>query len=164
MITIILTIIIVFLILFSLIDYYDTESISFCIIISVLFGGVFGTLIAGLLPSKTEIVKENYILEKFNDNTGDFFIGITTIESKTKYVFFYKDKDKDSKNKNYKMMFIDYDNVGIYCDSITPRVEKITQKDSKCFRNYFAFDVEIVEYKIYIPEKTIKHNYLLNKK
>lgn len=158
-----ITIIICIIVVFIMILLVDSDELEIAILGGLVIGGIIGFVISYSLPSKREIVKTTYILESFEDNhstDGNFFIGSGIIEEKTKYVFYYK------KDDFYKLEMIDNENsyIKYIKDSSKPRVEEFKTTDTKCFRNYFAFDSDEYKYIIYVPKGTIKQNYSLDTK
>lgn len=143
-------------------DYVEDYLISF--LNGLLFGvlsGFIGALIALSLPAKTEVVKTTYNLASLKDDSrisGAFFLGSGRIEGKMVYTFYYK------KDDYYKLSQIDVNLASIKYTNDNPRIERYTTEKVKgAFINNFALDIdEPISYVIYIPEGSIKQDYILD--
>lgn len=144
--------------------YYDRYDFLYNLlsgIIGMMLGFVCGFIIALLLPNKTEVVKTTYYLESLNDNNsinGSFFLGSGQFNGAMMYTYYYKDGDF------YKMAQLYYKDAKIKYTENKPRIEitEVKAKDDVFLNNFSINNNYSIEYIIYIPEGSIKQNYILD--
>lgn len=134
----------------------------FLIVLVTVLASIFGLGVALLLPMDTVTKVDTYNIVSLKDNnnvSGNFLLGSGSINGEMKYTFYYED------NGFYKMKQIDVNNTSIkYSNDI--KVERYREEATESFINYFAIDdlysESNMDYIIYIPEGSIKNNYVLD--
>ena len=129
-------------------------------IFGILFGIVTGIFIALLIPSETEMkLNETLELQSFKDGSsinGSFFLGTGSIDGTMKYTFYYKTEG------GFKMKQLNYDNVIVKYSDEAPKVEEYKSRQTNASINKYSFDLKDKEYIVYVPEGTVKNNYVLD--
>lgn len=135
----------------------------FCLIV-ILFGFIIGCsigfIIALVLPAKLEYKKvSTYKIVCLKDGTrtkGDFFLGCGNIKGQMNYIFYYEE------NGAYKFKRIDCGEALIYYTNLTPKIEHFAEYPTNDWINKFAINSFKEYYNIYVPEGTIKTDFILD--
>jgi len=131
-------------------------------ILGALAGVVIGLMIACIIPSKTETVITSYSLEAIQDGNGihgSFFLGCGTVDNVMQYTFYYQ------QDGYYKLKQVNYQYAKIKYSEDKPKVEKYEKQPIKgAIINKFSLfcGCKKPNYIIYIPQGSIKQNYLLD--
>lgn len=134
----------------------------FLTIIMGMGGAFIGIIIAIALPTKHVTVEKVYELECLKDNSsisGDFFLGMGSVDSTMKYTFYYKTED------GFKLKQLDVDSTIIKYSENTPRAICSYEKEvnvEDAFINYFAIDFSFGKWVIEIPKGSITNSYKLD--
>lgn len=164
MITIIICMVIV-AVLF-IIWWKNNESDLFLLVIltvlGLTLGAIPGMILCVCLPTPTidKVVTHNLISLKDNNSiSGSFFLGSGIINNEMRYSYYY-----NCGNDNYKLTSVSANNTYVKYTKDKPRIEyhykEINSKSNwKYFSNLLS---DGGYYIIYIPEGSIKYNFVLD--
>lgn len=154
---------------------YDGETISDSLLISTFSGLIVGTLMMTLVSIflATYIPDEDYVeyvdteyLANFQDNTslsGEFFLGIGSINGSMMYCYYGKTDDG-----GYKLKSVSCKSYTVY-EGDSPRIERCTyeiDKNSSWYNWTWFKDVNGPrnKNKVIVPNGTIQQNFVLDAK
>ena len=130
------------------------------LIIGIIIGAFLGFVVALFIPSEKKwVLDETHELQSFKDNSslqGGFFLGTGSVNGYIKYTFYYKI------NGGFKLMQLDYEDVIIKYSNEKPKFEKYKEVCTEATINKYSLYFEHTKYTVYVPEGTIKQNYVLD--
>lgn len=142
-------------------DYCDVWEYFLYAILFAICGAFVGFFVALALPADSE--KHTYTLELENLQDGSgvngrFFLGSGMINSRMRYVFYYRD------GEFYKMAQVDMSDAKIRYTESPPKAIVTTTVFSNTLLNNFAIDLSCDDdsYILEVPKGTIKSNFTLD--
>jgi hypothetical protein len=146
--------------IFNAENFADTfEGIMATIVVGAI-AGVVGLVIALCIPSKTFMAEYEYKIMVLQDNSsiqGSFFLGTGSVNGTMKY-FMYVDY-----GDHVKMESLSTSRTKIkYSDKAYLEIKQKTQVPNALINKFSILFDDSEEFTIYVPEGTIKQNYILD--